>query len=124
MNFSSLVQIVINSVLTPVTVLIVGLAVFYFLWGVLKYIQSVGDETKRKEGASMMTYGIIGLFVMGALWGLVHVLDTTFDFPGKDTPIKPPTLTGSSNTPTGSSFGSSPSPTDLGLGPRWSDIAP
>ncbi len=104
MNFKELVDAIIASVLKPITVLIMGLAVIYFLIGVFKYIQSVGDETKRKEGATMMTYGIIGLFVMASLWGLVYVIQNTF--PGirdnSNTPIKPPSLTGS-NAPSSNS---------------------
>ena len=102
MDFKTLVGVIITSVFTPITFLIVALATIYFLLGVLKYIQSVGDETKRKEGVTMMTYGIIGLFVMASLWGLVYVLQSTFPGLGSGTPIKPPSLTGS-NAPSSNS---------------------
>lgn len=98
MDFKTLVDLIIASILKPITVLIIGLAVLYFLLGVLKYIQSVGDETKRKEGATMMTYGIIGIFVMVSLWGLVWVIKSTFPGLKSDQPISPPALTGSSNS--------------------------
>ncbi len=92
MNFEQLVNTVIDNIFKPLTVLIVGLAVLYFLLGVLKYIQGVGDETKRKEGVTMMTYGIIGLFVMVSLWGLVWVIQSTFPDLQYGTPISPPKL--------------------------------
>lgn len=112
MDFKQLVDAVIAAVLKPLTVLIIGLAVLYFLLGVLKYIQSVGDETKRKEGVTMMTYGIIGLFVMASLWGLVYVIQNTF--PGirdrSNTPISPPPLSGSSNSTASTPLNSRASP--------------
>ncbi|MBI2100670.1 MAG: hypothetical protein HYT47_01455 [Candidatus Vogelbacteria bacterium] len=73
----------------PLVGLILAAALVYFLWGVFKYIQSAGDETKRKEGVTMMTYGIIALFVMVAVWGLVNVLKKTFPL-DYDTPTRPP----------------------------------
>lgn len=99
MDFKALVSKIITNIFDPLVLLIVGLALIYFLIGVLKYIQSVGDDTKRKEGTTMITYGIIALFVMGAVWGLVRVVEKTFDLPDTGTPIRPPTLSGSSSTP-------------------------
>ena len=97
MDFKTLLVTISGSILKPITVLIIALAVIFFLLGVLKYIQSVGDETKRKEGTTMMVYGIVGIFVMVSLWGLVHVLQSTFT--GLDNnPINPPSLGGSSNS--------------------------
>lgn len=78
MDFKGLVKTIIDSVLTPLTVLVVALALFFFLWGVLKYLRSAGDEGARKEGTAMMTYGIIALFVMVSVWGLVNVIKNTF----------------------------------------------
>jgi len=57
---------------------IFGLALVAFLWGVAKYILNAADATKRKEGNAMMLYGIIALFVMLSIWGLVALLGGTF----------------------------------------------
>lgn len=55
-----------------------ALALLWFLFGVAKYVTQGGDEEKRKEARNTMIYGIIALFVMSAVWGLVGVLtDTT-----------------------------------------------
>ena len=35
-------------------------------------------EVTEKEARNVMIYGIIGLFVMVAVWGLVNVLINTF----------------------------------------------
>ena len=59
--------------------LLIGVAVVVFLWGVVQYITAGGDEEKRKEARNMMIWGIVGLFVMVAVWGLVWLLLNTFN---------------------------------------------
>lgn len=53
---------------------LMGAAVIVFFYGIVKYILSAGDETKRKEGKGFMVYGVIGLFVMTSVWGLVYLI--------------------------------------------------
>ena len=56
--------------------MVVALAVF--LWGVVKFILSGGDEEKRKSAKHLIVYGLIGLFVMIAVWGIITVVADTF----------------------------------------------
>ena len=58
--------------------LVVGLAVLFFIFGLLKYITAGGDEDKVKEGRNYIVFGIIALFVMVSVWGLVGILTGTF----------------------------------------------
>lgn len=69
----------IMSILNLIVPLLIAVAVVIFLYGVIKYITAGGDETKRTEARNMMLWGIIGLFVMIAVWGLVNVLANTLD---------------------------------------------
>lgn len=65
-------------ILSGLVPLIVALAVVFFLYGVQKYILAGASEEKVKEGRNMMIYGIIGLFVMVSVWGLVRLVTLTF----------------------------------------------
>ncbi|MBI2628062.1 MAG: hypothetical protein HYW71_01335 [Candidatus Niyogibacteria bacterium] len=57
--------------------------------GVLQFVTSGGDEEKRKEGRDHIIYGLIGLFIMVAVWGLVNAIAGTFGFTTtKDIPTK------------------------------------
>ncbi len=56
--------------------LIFALALMFFLWGVMKFIMA-NDSTKREEGRKFILGGLIGLFVMTSLWGIVRILGTT-----------------------------------------------
>lgn len=56
-------------------------ATLVFLWGVVKFIASAGDEAKRKSSKGLMTWGILGLAVMAAAWGITQVLVEYFGIP-------------------------------------------
>ena len=66
---------ILNSYIIP---LIIGIAVIYFLAGLIKYVTAGGDEEKRKEARNTMIYGIIAIFVMVSVWGLVNLLRNSF----------------------------------------------
>ena len=57
----------------------VALALVGFLWGAARYVLFADDAAKRKEGSTFMLYGIIALFVIISVWGLVEILGATFD---------------------------------------------
>ena len=60
--------------LTPI---VVALALLYFFYGLARYILNAGNEEKKAEGKNIMIYGIIALFVMVSVWGLVSILVST-----------------------------------------------
>ena len=54
------------------------LATAGFIYGIVQFFLNPDNEEKRKSGKSFMIWGIISLFVMVSLWGLVGVLSNTF----------------------------------------------
>jgi len=64
------------NVLTPI---VVALALLAFFWGLAMYVMNFsGDDKDKKKGRDMMTYGILALFVIVSVWGLVSILQNTF----------------------------------------------
>ncbi|HEY9583035.1 MAG TPA: pilin [Candidatus Paceibacterota bacterium] len=55
-----------------------GLALVYFVWGIVQFIAKSGDETARTEGKRKMLWGIIALFVIVSVWGLVGIIGDSF----------------------------------------------
>ena len=53
--------------------LLVGVTLLSFFWGLAKFIRAAGDEKKITEGKEFMKWGIVGLFVMVSIWGLVNL---------------------------------------------------
>lgn len=78
-SFSQVLGKITTEILQPLVALIFGLALIYFLWGVLEYLKG-GDPKKVSDAVNMITYGIIAMFVMLSVWGLVGVLVGTFNF--------------------------------------------
>lgn len=54
------------------------LATVIFLWGVIQFIVKAGDEQGRTKAKGIMTWGIIGLVVMAAIWGIVNTIAIYF----------------------------------------------
>lgn len=77
-DFKGFLALITDKIINPIIPLIVGLALVAFLFGALKYITAGGDEKNRLEGIQFMTWGIVGLFVMASVWGLVNILSGTF----------------------------------------------
>ncbi len=64
------------TIIKYVVPLIFAIALVAFLWGVFQYFFS-GAE-KKEEAKDFLLYGIIGLFIMVSVWGLVRILTGTF----------------------------------------------
>lgn len=59
--------------------LLITVALVAFMYGVIQYLINAEDENKRKEGRKFMLWGIISLFVMLGIFGILQVLGNTFD---------------------------------------------
>jgi uncharacterized membrane protein HdeD (DUF308 family) len=64
---------IITNVLVPLAFI---LALLFFFWGIAKYIWSVG--TDKDEGKKMMIWGVVALFVMSSVWGIISYLQDEF----------------------------------------------
>jgi hypothetical protein len=71
----NMVGCIIRSALIP---LLITLSVIVFIIGIIKYIAGADEATKREEGRNFMIYGIVALFVIVSVWGLVGVIQGTF----------------------------------------------
>lgn len=74
---------------------IISLCVLMFVYGVYKHFFHKGDSSEsRQEGASFIFYAVIGFFVIFSFWGLVKILQNTFNLGTNDTPNAPRVNTG------------------------------
>ncbi len=56
--------------------LLISIATAVFLWGVFKYVLS-DDSEGRKKAVGIIAYGLIFLFIMVSVWGLVRLIGDT-----------------------------------------------
>ncbi len=59
--------------------LILALAVLMFVWGVVQYVISAGNEEQKDRGRQYMIWALIALSVMVSVWGIVKIVGNTFN---------------------------------------------
>ncbi|OGG56804.1 hypothetical protein A3D71_01020 [Candidatus Kaiserbacteria bacterium RIFCSPHIGHO2_02_FULL_55_20] len=75
-----------NTFLNAMIGLFITLAIVVFFWGLIKYLMHAGEEAS--EGLSIMFYGVIAIFVMVSIWGIIRLLQSTFKVTSTD-PVIP-----------------------------------
>lgn len=55
-----------------------GLAVLLFLVGMVLFISKAGDVKRRGSERQAMLWGLVALFVLFSIWGILRVLDESF----------------------------------------------
>ena len=69
----------VNDTLIP---LAFSLCLLYFFWGVAQYIRSgAGGEKAAEEGRNRMVYGVIALFVVFSIWGIINFINSELSIP-------------------------------------------
>ncbi len=68
----------IGKLVSLATPIVIGLALLAFFWGLVKFIFASSDDDK-KSGKSFMIGGIIALFVMVAIVGIIKFIASAFD---------------------------------------------
>lgn len=80
---------IIRNILNIVIPVLMVLATVIFLYGVITYITAAGDEEKLASSRKYIIWGLVALFVMVVIWGLVTVLINTFGVQREVTPLGP-----------------------------------
>lgn len=70
---NSINRVIIN----PLIVLLFALAVVYFIYGLARYLLSPDNEEIRKTSKSHMLWGIIGMFIMVSVFGIMNLIMNT-----------------------------------------------
>jgi hypothetical protein len=68
---------VISNILRILPKILIAAGFVYFIWGVIKYL--ISDDADDKEKAKkVVTNGIIGLFIILSIWGIIGIIGSTF----------------------------------------------
>lgn len=68
---------IVSQILNFLIPILITVAVVWFILGIIKYV-TANNEDAQKEGRTMIISGVIGLFVITAIWGLVKIIGDTF----------------------------------------------
>jgi len=66
----------LGNVVAALLPIAMGLALLAFFWGLAKFIHATGkgDESAVSTGKQLMIWGILALFVMVSIWGIIRFI--------------------------------------------------
>jgi hypothetical protein len=67
---------IVRELLTPLYQATVGIAILYFLYGVVKYVIDLNNPEKQTYGKSHLLWGTVGLFIILSVGGILRVLNS------------------------------------------------
>ena len=71
----------IGDLVRTLIIVVAGIAVLVFFWGLTKFILAAGSEVDKEKGKNLMIWGTIALFVMVSIWGIIYFIGNEL-FPG------------------------------------------
>jgi predicted permease len=74
MTFESIVENSISQIVTYIVTILSAACVVIFIWGVVKYLFKGDSDEARQKGRRLMIWGIIALFVIFGIWGILEIL--------------------------------------------------
>lgn len=63
-----------DQILNPLVTLLFVLAVFWFIWGMVRYIKNAENPSERETGYQHMIWSVIGMFIMISVKGIINLL--------------------------------------------------
>jgi hypothetical protein len=67
----------VNRILNGLIGLMILLAILMVFYGLVQYLFSNAGEAKS-EGLKIVLYGVLAIFVMVSIWGIIRLLQNTF----------------------------------------------
>ncbi len=65
-----------------------ALAFLVFFWGLALFLFNRENKTINERGKNIMIWGVVALFVMVSIWGIIGLLQTTFGTTGRTTQLE------------------------------------
>jgi len=76
-SVTTLMKSINKVIINPLIVLLFALAVVYFTYGLARYLLSPDDEEIRKNSKSQMFWGVVGMFIMVGVFGILGLVLNT-----------------------------------------------
>jgi hypothetical protein len=64
----------VGEIVTKLIPLVIAIGLLVFIWSVIKFIANSHDAEARSAGLRQMGWGIVGLFLIVSVWGIVSLL--------------------------------------------------
>jgi hypothetical protein len=97
MNIDQLIVKISTYILNPFIAVLFVVATVWFLIGLIRYFLPQGNEQNRKIGQSHMLWGLVGMFLMISVFGIMRLIVNTFGVNLSEYGASIPSNTGPSN---------------------------
>lgn len=79
-NFRDLITNSFLPIINSLTVLLAAVALFVFFKGLAAFIGKAGDAKGRQDGKNLMIWGVVALFVLVSIFGILRFFYADFGF--------------------------------------------
>ena len=76
-----IIETIKPEILNPLIVLLFAVAGVYFVYGVAMFVRAQKSEKGQEEGKSHLMWGIIGIFLMIAVYSIINLIANTVGYP-------------------------------------------
>lgn len=75
---SQLLDRIVDYIVNPAILVVFTAGFFMFVWGIVQFLWSL-DEGAQSDGKKHMLWGIVGMLIMVSVYGIIALIDNTFD---------------------------------------------
>ncbi len=62
-------------------IIVFSLALLFFFWGIAQFVLHSGDAKVRDDGKNKIFWGVIAMFVMVSIYGIIYFIGNLFGIP-------------------------------------------
>lgn len=77
LNLEQLLRNFVDVIITPLVTLLFAVALLMFIWGLFQMMVELSNGGDGKTGKSHMVWGIVGLTIMVAVWGIIGIISNS-----------------------------------------------
>jgi hypothetical protein len=80
LNLSPIASLIgaVAAIIGALVPVLITLALVVFLWGLVKYLWGKDGKAQIDDAKKLMKWGLITLFVMVSVWGIIDLMQTAF----------------------------------------------
>lgn len=77
-TLSAFLANIVEFIINPLIGFLFALALAFFVWGAAQFILNAADSEGRKKGKNALIWGLVGLFIMTGVFGILRIVVGTF----------------------------------------------
>ncbi len=68
---------IVDGIINPIILLLFATGTFLFVWGLVVFLWKMDNPEGKQTGVRHMIWGILGVFIMASVLGIVKILKST-----------------------------------------------